>query len=384
MNLIKQFLIVTTVSLATLKFSDVTFGYFQSQTVSSGLAKGTGRAIVMRELNPNQSASIRPNNNYMKDVENLDQINYEIKIDENGFILNGNDIEKNPDIKILFLGGSTTETLYVPEKSRFPSVVERTLRSNLKETVNVLNGGVSGNNSMHSLFIFLAKGIPLQPQYVALMHNLNDFALLSKTESYWIGPKSRAVIVETNSGNFSTIEDSSRNIFFNLLKNAKNFLVPNLYTYLRPRLFADATFYRDEFEGYSKNYSDLNIDLMKEQFRSSITSFVKLSKAWNIEPILMTQGNRIDPDFEYFLKWAERHQRGKMTPDEFSILYSAMNEITREVASKENITLIDLDALIPKSNKFIYDTIHLNETGSILMGEIVSAALLDLIKTNKY
>ena len=122
---------------------------------------------------------------------------------------------------------------------------------------------------------------------------------------------------------------------------------------------------------------------MKEQFRSSITSFVRLSKAWNIKPILMTQGNRIDPDFEYFLKWAERHQRGKMTPEEFSTLYSAMNDITRDVASKENITLIDLDALIPKSNKYIYDTIHLNETGSILMGEIVSAALLDLIKTNK-
>ena len=55
MNLIKQFLIVTIVSLVTLKFSDIA-GYFQSQTVSSGLAKGTERAIVMRELNPNQTA----------------------------------------------------------------------------------------------------------------------------------------------------------------------------------------------------------------------------------------------------------------------------------------------------------------------------------------
>ena len=381
MSLIKQFLIVTIVSLITLKFSDVAFGYFQSQTISSGLAKGTDRAIVMRELNPNQSASIRPNNNYMKDVENLDQINYEIRIDQNGFILNGNEVEINPDIKILFLGGSTTETLYVPEKNRFPSVVERIIRSKLKETVNVLNGGVSGNNSMHSLFILLAKGIPMKPQYVVLMHNINDFALLSKTESYWIAPKSRAIVVDTNDGKFSTIEDSSRNLFFNLLKNAKNFLAPNLYTYLRPRLFADATFYRDEFEGYSKNYADLDIELMKEQFRSSITSFVKLSKAWNIQPILMTQGNRINPDFEYFLEWAERHERGKMTPEEFSTLYKAMNEITREVASIENITLIDLDALIPKSNEFIYDTIHLNETGSILMGEIVSKALLDLIKS---
>jgi len=205
--------------------------------------------------------------------------------------------------------------------------------------------------------------------------------LLSKTESYWIAPRSRAVLVQTNEGKFSTIEDSSRNFFFNLIKNAKNLLAPNLYTYLRPRLFPDATFYRDEFEGYTKNFSDLNIELMEQQFRSSITSFVRISQAWKIEPILMTQGNRIDISFEYFIKWAERYQRGMMTPAEFSNLYKRMNQIIREVAHEEGVTLIDLDLLIPKSNEFIYDTIHLNETGSILMGNIVSNELLDLIKS---
>ncbi len=168
MSLIKQILIIIFVSLATLKIADMGFGFVLKQSASSSLAKGTDRAIILRELNPNQYASIRPNNNYMKDVENLAQINYEISIDENGFISNGNKVEQNPDIKIIFFGGSTTETLYVPEKNRFPSVVERTLRSELQKTVNVLNAGVSGNNSMHSIFTFLGKGIPLKPQYAVL------------------------------------------------------------------------------------------------------------------------------------------------------------------------------------------------------------------------
>ena len=111
MSLIKQILIVIFVSVATLKIADVSFGFFQSQSTSSSLAKGTDRSIVLRELNPNQYASIRPNNNYMKDVENLEQIDYEINIDEDGFIKTGNHVELSPDIKILFLGGSTTETL---------------------------------------------------------------------------------------------------------------------------------------------------------------------------------------------------------------------------------------------------------------------------------
>jgi lysophospholipase L1-like esterase len=380
MILIKKVLIVVFVSVATLKIADISFGFVQSRSASSSLAKGTDRSIVLRELNPNQHASIRPNNNYMKDVENLKQINYEINIDENGFIKNGNPLESNPDIKILFLGGSTTETLYVSEKNRFPSVVERTLRSILPQTVNVINGGVSGNNSMHSIFVLLAKGIPLKPNYVVLMHNINDFALLSKTESYWIAPRSRSVLVKNTDGNFSTIEDSSRNIFFNLIKLAKNILAPNLYTYLRPRLFGDVTFHQDEFEGFYKNYSDLDLGLMEQQFRSSITSFVKISRAWNIEPILMTQGNRIDHDLEYFQKWVIKYQRGEMTSKEFSDLYKRMNEITREIALEENVPLIDLDALIPKSNEFLYDTIHPNEAGSILMGQIVSKKLVKVIQ----
>ncbi len=380
MSLIRQILIVIFFSFATLKIADASFGFFQSQSVIASLSKGTDRSIVLRELNPNQLASIRPNNNYMKDVENLSQIDYKVNVDENGFISTGNGLEFNPEIKILFLGGSTTETLYVPEKNRFPSVVERSLRSHLTQTLNVYNGGVSGNHSMHSIFALLAKGIPLEPNYVVLMHNMNDFALLSKTESYWIAPKGRAILIENNDANFSTIEDSSRNIFFNLIKTAKNILVPNLYTYLRPRLFADIKLYRDEFEGFTKNYIDLDLDLMERNFRSSITSFVKISKAWNITPILMTQANRIDHNFKYFQRWVIRYQRGEMTSREFSDLYKRMNEITQEVAIQENVTLIDLDTQIPKTNEFLYDAIHLNEAGSILAGELVTKKLVQVIK----
>jgi hypothetical protein len=380
MSLIKQILIIIFVSLATLKIADVSFGFFQSQSVIASLSKGTDRSIVLRELNPNQRASIRPNNNYMKDVENLSQIDYKINVDRNGFISTGNQLEINPEIKILFLGGSTTETLYVPEKNRFPSVVERNLRSQLAQTLNVYNGGVSGNHSMHSIFALLAKGIPLEPNYVVFMHNMNDFALLSKTESYWIAPRGRAILIESNDGKFSTIEDSSRNDFFNLIKTAKNMLAPNLYTYLRPRLFGDITLYRDEFEGFSKNYIDLDLDLMERSFRSSITSFVKISKAWNITPILMTQANRVDHNFKYFKKWVIRYQRGEMTSQEFSDLYKRMNEITREVAIQENVILIDLDAQIPKTNEFLYDTIHLNEAGSILAGKVITKKLAQVIQ----
>ena len=94
----------------------------------------------------------------------------------------------------------------------------------------------------------------------------------------------------------------------------------------------------------------------------------------------MTQGNRIDHNLEYFQKWVVRYQRGEMTAREFSDLYARMNQITREVAIQENVILIDLDAQIPKTNEFLYDTIHLNEAGSILAGKVITKKLAQVIQ----
>ena len=71
---------------------------------------------------------------------------------------------------------------------------------------------------------------------------------------------------------------------------------------------------------------------------------------------------------------------GEMTSQEFSDLYKILNEITQVVAIQDNVTLIDLDTQIPKTNEFLYDAIHLNEAGSILAGELVTKKLVQVIK----
>ena len=133
MNLIKNIFIVFIVSIFTLKVCDITFGFLKDKFLDdSSLSKEGIRSIQLREHSPDQSVIVRPTDHYMNEVENLNQINYEVSIDSNGFIASGNPKNENPELKILFLGGSTTETLYVQQLNRFPSIVERNLRQNLK------------------------------------------------------------------------------------------------------------------------------------------------------------------------------------------------------------------------------------------------------------
>lgn len=379
MSLIKNTVVIIFFSLLTLKFFDIIFGPFQDQfLVNTSISKGTARSINLREFNPNQHAVVRPSDYYMLGVENLDQIDYVMDLDENGFISTGNPKSDNPEIKILFLGGSTTETMYVPEKQRFPSIVERTLREKLNKNVDVLNSGVSGNNSMHSLLILLSKGIPLKPSYAVLMHNHNDFAVLYKTESYWIAPSGRSLIIDHN----SHFESASMSISYRLLKAMKDFFMPNLYSYLGPRLFALKP--RDEFAGFrKKEFEDLNFQEYENQFTSSLISFIKLSRAWNIEPILMTQANRINSEDVLFQQWFLQNVREELTSNEFIELYQLTNQLIREIAKTYSVPLVDLDLLVPKTDEFIYDTTHFNEAGSKLVADFITQKMLKIINQRK-
>ena len=180
----KTFIVILTF-LITIKFSDLLFSLINDIYKLDNTIEKSERFLVLREYEPGQIISIAPTDDYLLFTDSLIKKNYSVSIDSKGFISNGNIVNEDSNLKILFLGGSTTETLYVDERSRFPSVVERILRDKLQTSVSTYNGGVSGNNSMHSLLILLGKGIPLNLDYAVLMHNINDMTLLSRTESYF-------------------------------------------------------------------------------------------------------------------------------------------------------------------------------------------------------
>ena len=368
----KNISLVLLVSIITLKVADYSFGLIQPrESLSSSVNRATTRSIVLREFNPDQNAMVTPSNRLVQQSDSLQQIPQQALIDKNGFLDNGNPIETNPTIRIIFFGGSTTENLFVPVKERFSSVVERSLRANTDHRVVTHNAGVSGNNVMHSFLSFAAKGIPLKPNFVVLMHNVNDLSILSKTESYWKAPSMRALVAGDKTSLFAN-QDSSKGLFFYFLRSIKNTLFPNLYAYLWPRLFQSSIMNADEFTHFRGELPDVNLSDAKIQFRSSLISFVQLAKAWKIQPILMTQANRIDTGDIVFQRLLETSPDIGMEPDIFESIYKDFNRIIREVAIQESIPLIDLDLLIQPSEKYLYDTVHFNSEGSMLAGKIIS------------
>ncbi len=353
MNWIKSISVVLIMMVISIKCADLLLGYLAPESTFGVNDRGTERSLNMREINPHFNAVLWPSEEYMKRTDSLERRGYIIRTDEFGFIDNGNEINfsEKASKSIIFLGGSTTEQLYVPEKSRWSSILERNLNKLDQESSFIIrNAGFSGNNSMHSTLNFIAKAVPLSPDFAVLMNNMNDLGILRLTGSYWETPKK-----------FSLIQIQESSIFL-LFRQIKDLLIPNSYELIKNTISNN-----DDFAEY-RNLNIVDIELIEDQFRRSLNTFIDVSLAWGTEPILMTQFNRVNLEDELFNKTS----LSMINKEEYVQSYVRLNDVIREVSASRNVDLIDLANLIPSSSNYIYDIVHLNENGSKLAAEILT------------
>ena len=163
------------------------------------------------------------------------------------------------------------------------------------------------------------------------------------------------------------------------MKSIKDILFPNLYSYLKPRLLPAKTSQNDEFSSYRKDFNEISYKEIESQYRSSLLTFIEVSRSWAITPILMTQFNRVNLDDPVFSVFFNKITNIGMTPETYIKTYKKFNEITRQIAKEKNVFLIDLDKLIPANYEYIFDTVHLNDQGSIYAANIISDHLKEII-----
>lgn len=213
-----------------------------------------GRFIKLREYPPNHVTTDRPSRFIMENIapNSIERKHYLLRTDEHGFILGPQEHHEAPDHRIVFLGGSTTECLYVDEDLRFPYLVRQQLESITGKKINAYNGGKSGNESMHSLNVFMNKVLPIKPDIAVLMHNINDLCMLRAQGGYGY-PMSHKSHVQT----------------------AKN------------------VFTRHEYPPLPVQTSQ---ETIKQEFTANLRTFISIARIRNIKPVLMTQANRVEGD----------------------------------------------------------------------------------------
>ncbi len=326
------------------------------------------RYIRLRERNPEFHAYVYPARNEMQYIDGLDSGNKLLRTDRNGFIMPSN-IHKDPDINIVFLGGSTTEGEFVDENNRFPYVVGRTIEEKTGLKVNSFNSGMYGNNTLHTINILLNKIVPMKPDIAIMMHNINDLSILMHEQTHWNSNSTRSPIATIN-------------YYSGALRKIKNATIPNLSRELKFHINSvfSSNLSLDEFHNTRDIKLIVSPDKIIEQFERNLRLFVSICKIYNITPILMTQFNRFseEPDKVVLDSIRQPLKKFGMTYEEYRALYNALNASIINIASNNKILVIDLESKTPKTNKYMYDSIHLNNVGSLHVTKVISDELLKL------
>lgn len=305
------------------------------------------------------------------------------RIDEDGFI-RPSKIHDQPDVNLVFLGGSTTECFNIAEDKRFPYLAGRLVEQQTRLKVNSYNAAMAGNNSLHSLNILLNKVIPLNPRFVLMMHNINDLVILLYEKSYWNKNKYKSPLVEFH----PDLETAGKYLqeSFHVLRNL---LFPALYAHFKEwkKSFLGKGPQRgeppDEFEAVRGKPVMVDRTRLEEEFRRNLETFIALCQARRMTPVLLTQASRLkeNPDLEILKPIQARLEaRQGVSYQQFRELFEGFNQTIRETGSRHGVLLIDLARQIPQEKDYLEDVVHLTERGSVLVAHLVSQALISQLK----
>jgi hypothetical protein len=335
------------------------------------------RYINLREILPLVDTVDVPPDKAVRDSDDLVQKPYRVRTDAHGFMLPYRHYAK-PDLTLVFLGGSTVACIYVDEDQRFPYLVGELLAQQTGKKITSINSGVGGNNSLHSIDILLNKVIPIKPDMVVMMHNINDLVTLIYDQTYWGKNPTRKPIV-----NFYFYKNLTG--LKALATLARDMYIPNLHAATRilsHKIFGKRVKEQDDEFAYIRG-KKLTVDqaAILDEFKMNLQTFIDLCRARRITPVLMTQFNRYkaNPDPKVLKAMQGFASDSGISVREFIDLYAKFNEAIREVGKTNGVQVIDLAALIPQDKKYIYDVVHLNNRGSQLAAKVISQRLKPLV-----
>jgi len=302
----------------------------------SEIKVGNKRQLIIEEYHPNSKIKYLFKNKI-----------YNKTIDSNGFSIDPKNFSNKFKRSIFFLGSSNVENLYVEEGKRMSDLTAKKINLSINEKFNSFNSGRGGLNSSHVLTNLIYKVLQQNPDYVFLMPT-NDFGYLKNYNSYHNGPKKH--FKEFNSLNF--------------IKDLKNIFIPNTYILLRsviefqiPELGVD-----DDLK--IKSFSKIQ-ETQLDDFENYFRSIVKICNVFNIKKIIGTQFYNIE---------AIDDNRVEVV----KYMNNEINNIVRKVSREEGTILLDLENLVPKNYKYMYDSGHLNELGCDYVSDLISKIVIDI------
>lgn len=289
----------------------------------------------------------------------IDNGNEKIAINSRGFV--GPEFEKKKSeavYRIITLGDSCTFAGGWYETTYSGMLANKLREERPNSNYEVINAGISGYTSQFALSRLKNELLDYDPDMVTIYIGWNDLMKTNPAQ-----PQSSVAM-----GNvWRTLNESY------LLKAYSKVL----FFYLRPMLFKPML----EADPEGQKAFD---SFVPEMFKANLDEMVALLQQRQIKTILVTRPtvvhvgmnqDDLDRNHVFFPYYA-----GTYSLDRFLSLHRAYNVVTKQIAAKYGVTMVDLDAMFDRGPKdrFFIDTMHLSEEGNQLVAESLAHVIPSL------
>jgi len=282
------------------------------------------RYIAMPEFQPSLVVDVMPPYSYLEKTNGtLPQENCRLSIDENGFMVSEKPY-RNGDSKILLLGGSAIENLYIPQNRRILSRLED-ISGGLGKNVKVYNAAISNAHLLHIVNIMLNKGIGLRPTCVVYYVTPGLDVMANELDNSFWNP----------AGGMTPIRKSGQELKIEYVSVFRN---------------------KNKFENEKRLLRTLH----------------EICRNFNIALFIATW-----PVYGVYDEFMQKQQPDRVAFDAEEAQTANLNAVIRDVHREKGYELIDLEQTFAKLDhgRYFYDWNHPNVEGCELIASITSLAV---------
>lgn len=284
---------------------------------------------------------------------------------KNNIGFRGEDFDELQDrLRIFAVGGSTTECIFLSEGRTWVDFLGVKLSGHFP-SIWLNNAGFDGHSTFGHQILLADHIAGYQPDLFIFMTGVNDVGLtdLKTSEQSML----KTIVRRSETVNLimalrGAAEARRRGIWHNTSGLSEDWLVS--WSIDRETIAATLSYARATESAY----------------RGRVTNLVRQARSMGAEVALVTQpalyGGGIDESTGLDLGLI--HVNGVDGDTAWGVL-ERYNDITREVAKEQDVLLIDVARLLPKSSTNFYDTIHFTNEGAEKVGMQVYRALCPYI-----
>ncbi len=282
-----------------------------------------------------------------------------VRINAYGFRGRDFSVSKPPGvIRIVCMGDSGTFGIWYGRslrlhKDNYPEELRVILRENGENDVEVINAGVVGYASPHTLRQLITKVLDLEPDIVTLRVGFNDQVKMKNKNAvdYYV-------------------EEPSNFILRNLLYHFHEWRLTRLVSRLNQKLRSTNLPEKENITSY-------------DEFRKNIERFTEIARKHNIKLLFIDYPLR---DSRTMLTPSERNlarSYGAATLPEISKSNQAYQDILLKIANTEGVPIVDTmsySKALDKENSMFSknDFAHPNHTGARIIAELIYEKFLEL------